>query len=352
MMLPIERFKAVMNFQEPDRVPIMLLGITIGARFAGVSTSEYCRSGRLIARAQIAFAEKFGLDAIVLFPDVWYLLEGPWGGKVRYFETGYDTPVMVEPAVKKPEEWEKLTVLDPKRDARLPVIAEAFTTAVEMGAHLKWPMIVLADSPLTMATRIRGLEEFVLDLILYPELVHKGLEIITETIIEHVKHLSQFGNASVMALTRCSAEIFTWKQYEEFGKPYDLRVLKAMKETGLPPVICHICGLEPYLNEIIKFDHVMGFSWWDKGAKPSLKEAKEKFKDRAVLVCGLDQNRTLLFGNPIDVEREVKESIKIGAPGGGFILATGCELSARTLDENIVAAVGAAKKFGKYPIRI
>ena len=350
-MTSIERIGATTSFQEPDRVPIALLGITIGARMIGVTTREYCTDGRKLALGQIAFAERFGTDMIFLFPDVWYLMEGPWGGKLRYFDTPYDTPVVEEYAIKNSENWEEIEVMDPSKDARMPVIREAYRTAYEMGSHKKWLMPIFADSPLTMATRIRGLEEFMLDLILQPELVHTGLETITKTIIEHIKSLSQYGNASVIALTRCSAEIFTWKQYEEFGKPYDLRVLRAMKEIGLPPAICHICGLEPYLDEAIRFDHVIGFSWWDKGAKPSLKEAKEKFKDKAVLVCGIDQNRTLLFGSSIDVEKEVKESIEIGAPGGGFILATGCELSARTPDENIVAAVSAAKKFGKYPIK-
>jgi uroporphyrinogen decarboxylase len=216
----LERLEAVLEFEESDHVPVFLLGITIGARVGGMTIREYCTEGKNLARGQIAFKEKFGVDCLCTIPDVWYLLEGAWGGRIRFFETSMDTPLMIEPAIKESEDWRRIDVMNPKKDARMPVIADATKIMAErMGDEVGIP--AMADSPLTMATRIRGVEDCMLDMMLNPDLLHKGLETILQTEIEHMRDVTEQGANTLIALpTRCSAKIFTLKQYEEFGRPY------------------------------------------------------------------------------------------------------------------------------------
>jgi len=60
----------------------------------------------------------------------------------------------------------------------------------------------------------------------------------------------------------------------------------------------------------------------------------------------------MMHGSPSDVERDCMELIQKCAPGGRYILGTGCEIPIYTPPENIQAMVNTAKNYGKYPIKI
>jgi uroporphyrinogen decarboxylase len=334
-------------------VPCYFITITMNARLAGINVREYCTDAKKCVEAQqkaheVLYGNKPPIPFGFMMIDVLPLMEGPWGGKVKYFDTPYDTPVVDEFAIKKAEDWEKIEVMDPKRDARLPFLNEIAEIIVNNGGLY----IAEGTSPLTMATRIHGMEQTYIEMKLYPDLLKKGLKTIAETEIEHLREMSDIGGLIFVfsTITRCSADLHTWEEYEEFGKPYDLMVLNEIKRLGLPPTVVHICGLEPYFDHIAsEYPHVICFSWWDKGSKLTLKEAKERYGKDFFLMGGLDQNRTMLYGTPREVEAEAMESIRIGKPGGNFVLSTGCELSARTPIENCHAAIRAAKRYGMSP---
>jgi len=56
----------------------------------------------------------------------------------------------------------------------------------------------------------------------------------------------------------------------------------------------------------------------------------------------------LAFGSPEEVEQECKRLIDVCAPGGGFILSSGCEAPPNSLPENIRAMLQCALKYGRY----
>jgi len=65
---------------------------------------------------------------------------------------------------------------------------------------------------------------------------------------------------------------------------------------------------------------------------------------------GVDTQKTLPFGTPEEVRREVRERIRIFGPGGGFVFAAVHNIQARTPPENIAAMLDAVREFGTYPI--
>ncbi len=74
---------------------------------------------------------------------------------------------------------------------------------------------------------------------------------------------------------------------------------------------------------------------------------KERFGDRIVFWGGgVDTQRTLPFGTPEDVRREVRERIAIFSPGGGFVFNTIHNVQAKVPVENLRALYEAVREFG------
>jgi hypothetical protein len=78
---------------------------------------------------------------------------------------------------------------------------------------------------------------------------------------------------------------------------------------------------------------------------------KERFGGRiAFWGGGVDTQRTLPFGSPAQVAAEVRERIRILAPGGGFVFNPIHNIQQGTPPENITAAYDTTREAGRYPI--
>ena len=78
---------------------------------------------------------------------------------------------------------------------------------------------------------------------------------------------------------------------------------------------------------------------------------KRRFGDRiAFWGGGVDTQKTLPFGTPGDVRREVRRRIETFGPGGGFIFNAVHNVQALTPVENLLAMFQAVREFGGYPL--
>lgn len=73
---------------------------------------------------------------------------------------------------------------------------------------------------------------------------------------------------------------------------------------------------------------------------------KKTFGDRVVFWGGgVDTQKTLPFGTPEEVEREVLSRLEIFAPNGGFVFNAIHNIQAKTPVKNIIAMMDAVKTF-------
>jgi hypothetical protein len=80
-------------------------------------------------------------------------------------------------------------------------------------------------------------------------------------------------------------------------------------------------------------------------------ELKQEFGDRLTFWGGgVDTQRTLPFGTPDDVRREVRERIRIFGRGGGFVFNTTHNVQARVPIENVLAMYETVREQGQYPL--
>ncbi|HEX58891.1 MAG TPA: hypothetical protein ENF26_01925 [Methanomicrobia archaeon] len=348
-MTSADRVMLAMGLDEPDRVPVGCLPLTIGARMAGVTVDKYAQDAKLIAKGQLVFYEKFGVDFLCPMSDIAMAAEA-WGTKTRFVKTS--TPYTVEYAVKKPEDWEKIDKISAsewwEEAGRIPLVLEAQDIIIDK-VESTVPVIGFLVSPITLASWIGGLDRVSIDMIKAPDLLHRALRVLTESMVELAKALYDNGICvCYMVCTRATRDIYTLEQYMEFGTPYDLKLIESVKHFMV--LMGHVCGREPFLEILAPLYSFVGINFWDRGSKYDIAFAKRKYGRMTPIIGGVDQTRTLLYGTPEEVEAECLDAIRKAAPGGGFILAPGCELSFETPDENIAAMVNAARKYGTYPL--
>lgn len=73
---------------------------------------------------------------------------------------------------------------------------------------------------------------------------------------------------------------------------------------------------------------------------------KEKYGDKLVFWGGgVDTQRTLPFGTPEEVRKEVKERCQIFGKGGGFVFSTIHNIQAKVPIENLMAMFQTVKEF-------
>ena len=77
-------------------------------------------------------------------------------------------------------------------------------------------------------------------------------------------------------------------------------------------------------------------------------ELKREFGDRLAFHGGISIQRTMPFGTPEDVRREVVEKLTALGSGGGYILCTSHNIQADTPLENLHALLDAYRECGRY----
>lgn len=138
--------------------------------------------------------------------------------------------------------------------------------------------------------------------------------------------------------------------FRDFIKPLYREIVDEAHAAGTL-IIKHSCGnvtalLDDFLDCGFDGIHPIQPQCMDLAA------AKEKCRGRAAVLGNIDCVHVLPSGTPEEVEAAVREAIRAGAPGGGYVLASSNSIHKDVRSENAIAMFSAARRLGKYPIGI
>ncbi len=140
----------------------------------------------------------------------------------------------------------------------------------------------------------------------------------------------------------CSAEL-----YRELYLPYYRKMTDWIHSRTKWKVFKHSCGaIEPLMECLIEsgFDIINPVQCSAAGMEPAV--LKEKYGRRVTFWGGgVDTQKTLPFGTPDEVRRQVRERIHIFRPGGGFVFNTIHNAQAKIPVENFLAMVETVSEF-------
>jgi uroporphyrinogen-III decarboxylase len=140
----------------------------------------------------------------------------------------------------------------------------------------------------------------------------------------------------------CSPETFQSLYY-----PYYRRINDWIHQHTTWKTFKHSCGaVEPLIPSLLEagFDILNPVQINAAGMDPRL--LKERYGDRVVFWGGgVDTQKVLPFATPAEVEAHVLRQCEILGRGGGFVFNPVHNIQANVPVENVVAMVGALKRF-------
>jgi uroporphyrinogen decarboxylase len=205
------------------------------------------------------------------------------------------------------------------------------------------------------AQRVRGWEQFMVDLGGEPKLVEALLQRIADTNVVNLdRYLEAVGEyIDIVQLgddlgTQAGPQMST-RMYRKLIKPYQKQVFQFVKAKSGLPVMLHCCGgVYPLLPDLIEVgvDILNPVQFNSVGMEPV--RLKQEFgKDFVFWGGGADTQAVLPNATPAEVRDHVHKMIDIFAPGGGFVFNQVHNIQ-NVPPENIVALFAAAEEFGAY----
>jgi len=301
-----ERLEATIRGEPTDRVPVALWRHFPGDDQDAVE----------LAASTLAFQAQYDFDFIKLMPASSFSVRD-WGAQDRWLGNEEGTREYSHYPTRAPEQWAQLQPLAPDQGALgaqlrcLELIHQAVGEEV--------PFIQTIFNPLTQAKNLVGKENLSAHLRQHPAAVRSGLETITATTVRFIEAARKRGIAGIfLAVQHASYDLMSGREYEEFGVPYDRRLLEVA--DGLWLNVLHLHGNRVMFDLLASYP-VQVVNWHDRETPPTLKEAQLRVK--GAVLGGLKQWETMLRGTPDQVRREAEDAIG-QTKGRRFILGTGC----------------------------
>jgi len=284
-----------------------------------------------LADATIAFQRRWDFDFVKVTPASSFCIID-YGVQDRWVGSLEGTREYVRRAVHRTLDWTELRVLAPDKGALgrqlevLRLLNDAF--------HDDVPFIQTIFSPLAQAKNIAGKERLIEHMRTAPDRLKTGLNTITESTLRFIDAMRKSGVSGIFyAIQHASYSVMSEAEYQEFGRPYDLKILEALPDSWWFNMV-HLHGTAPMFDLVADYP-VQAINWHDRESEFSLADGKLKFS--GAVSGGIGRWDPMHHGTPVEVRTQARNAIE-QTHGRRLILSTGCVIMTTTPMSNIRAA--------------
>lgn len=378
-----ERLLTALHHREPDRIPLDLAstqvtGIALKAYehlcdFLGISPegATVCDRIQQIVIPHDSFLDTVGVDTRGLWPltshndftdedegdtlahlDEWGLGYRMNKDEALYYNL-YLSPLAdreLTPGLVDSYSWPDGD--DPKRFAGLREQAQTFRQA-GYAVVLK----SVCAGLLEMAIRLRGMENFLVDLMLDTDtaalVLDKILQVKKDYFEAAIRELGDLVDVYAEAddYGTQTSQLISGDIYRELLKPRQADLFSLIRKRAPDAaVFFHSCGnVRPLIPDFIEIgvDILNPVHVTAAGMEPA--QLKRDFgTDIVFWGGGVESQNVLPYGTPAEVRDNVRRNIEALAPGGGYVFNTIHNIQADVPLENIMAMYDALGEFGTY----
>lgn len=383
-----------MSHETPDRVPVMCQ-LALGHYFLNCadSPSQIWFDGDTFAKVLVELQKRYGFDGILVNlpgrPPDWneYLkshtrvddrehlcwksgLETifPPDDNAQTYQPGraplpradyrtvdIDDPVTYRLAGYVWNTWHapELWGIAPQADLSDPAAYPAwFTSTLRKVQQLAPDVSIHAEvfSPFTHLMELFGYEQGLLALVDEPDKCHEVLAVLTRRVLAQVQlYAACRPDAILVSSAFAGAGFISPRMYEEFVAPYEDEIFRAINRSGSKSYV-HTCGAIGDRLDLMSKTAVDGIDTLDPPPLGTvhLQEAKSKYGERFFFKGNLDAVNEMLNADDQTFEQAVEERIRIGKPGGGYVLSSACSVAPHVKSERLKRLAELASRLGKY----
>ena len=189
-----------------------------------------------------------------------------------------------------------------------------------------------------------------------PDYTDALFEKLTDVWIENLRRFTSAVGDRVQILQFCDdfgtqqAPFLSEKMFRERIMPFYRRGLEWIHENTKMKVLLHSDGaLRPLLPALIEMGVDILNPIQTSANGMNAEELKSEFGSQLVFWGGsLDCQHTLPFGSVDDVVDEVREHLRVFAPGGGYVFASVHNIQALVPVDNVIAMFDTAREFPSH----
>ena len=220
----------------------------------------------------------------------------------------------------------------------------------QLDAHQEYHLRFRIGSVFEVAWQLRGLQEFLMDMALNPDLPLYIMDRLTEVYVENTRRVLELaGDRLDMVyfyddVATQQSLMISKQMWEQTIRPRHQQIIDVAKSFDMP-VMYHCDGaLAPLLPDLIDMgiDVLNPVQADAKGMEPE--KLKQEFGDRLSFHGGIDIIKTLPRGTVDEVKAEVAERIRVLGQNGGYVLASSHHIQSDTPLDNIFAMYDLANR--------
>ena len=205
-------------------------------------------------------------------------------------------------------------------------------------------------SPFTHLMELFGYEEALMGLMTDPAKCHALLDRLTVTANACAVAQARRGvDAVLISSAFAGGGFISQEMYREFVLPYERRMTDAIRPTGVP-VYTHTCGRIGDRLELMAETGIDGLDTLDPPplGNVELADAKRHIGNRLFIKGNMNSVALLDYKTREQVLAEAGERIRVGKPGGGYILSTACSVAPRVEPWKLELLTPLAEETGRY----
>jgi len=368
----LDRIRKTINLEPVDSVPLIFMGSAFSARYAGITMAEYCRSSNSSLKANMKVMHDYEFDGANM----------PGGGRITPILTSMWMSKIAVPGRELPEDslWqvmeaEVLTHEDYDTILKigwskfvnkyLPRVISMWEFVPSMMQYLmvfpriqktykKDGYVLIVDSdarnptiPFEYLCGGRSMNQFFFDLYRIPDKVQAVMDVMLEETLESIAKLKPAPekiNGTWVGGWRAASSLVAPKLWDRFVWPYYLKIIEALIEVGVTPVLHWD---QDWTRDLVRLQELPAKKViLNLDGMTDLKEFRKLAGDRLAMMGDIPAS-ILAVGTPEDVDKYIKEEIEL-FEGKGLLLCAGCDAPINTKNENMQAFVDAGRKYGTF----
>jgi len=325
-MTSFDRYLAVVRGEAADILPRVPILMQFAAEHIGSNYGAFASDYRVLVEANLRCAEEFGFDQVSTISDPYRETQG-FGAEIRYVRDG--VPRCVKPPLEDAKDLRLLKKPNPRRSTRMLDRVRA-VEAYHRAVPRKYSVLGWVEGPAAEAADLRGVTNFLMDLVLDAPFARELMERCVEVGIAFAKAQIDAG-ADTIGVGDAIASQVSPDLYAEMIFPLEQRLFEGIQAGG-GLVRLHICGdtthLLPYFARLPV--DIVDLDWQVDMAKARAILGRGK-----TMVANLDPANAVKRGTPASIRKALRAVYK--AAGNPLLAGAGCEIPPGTADANLKA---------------